>query len=263
MMVSLIPILIAKWRVWMPMNWDVNVVFDSYNKLVANTLFITTLESFGYPINGPLWYVSVLLIVGCFLHAGIRYWKDKFISCLLMPTIVACICFLYKYNHGVLEISYNDIWLVYIRGYMEMGIGVLLARLTKTNLMIASPILINLVHVISAVSFLYCCYTFRHYDYYSIIYASATVYTGFLINMSFRCKIFYFTQKLGAVSFEMLCVHTVICHLFAFLNVTNFIPWQIEIAVYLLFVIICAYILKYTVRVLKNIKYDFNSSKCI
>lgn len=91
-------------------------------------LFDSEYAGGGYPYNFPVWYLSVLLLVSWILYYLVKHHKSFSIN-----VIVPCAVFLgggYLYRQGAGLNTGNNVGLFlndyYIRGFMDMCIGVLL-----------------------------------------------------------------------------------------------------------------------------------------
>lgn len=198
--------------------------------------------------NSPTWYLSVLLISGGLLYALLKHYQRQAIS-IVIP--VACLM-AYGYFHAThLEQwgTINGLSMPYIRGFADMGLGVLIYEvfIQKQIILSSHQKWIDTASILSLMFVVMLILIKANRDLFVIIFMPVFI-MGLLCKQS--CWNQWLTSKiwifLGGLSYEMLLIHMFVRGPFVKFEVYQWMnPWLLGIS-YMALVLLCSYLLKYT-----------------
>jgi len=200
-------------------------------------------------VNGPTWFISVMIIAGALLYALLRNYGHRAIA-VLIPLI--CL-FGLSYTLGTGGCDFkknfelhglpNDV----IMGASEMGIGIICSYIMewKKNVLM-NNLLFNVISLLCFIGF--CCLLFckSNYDYLAVFLVPFFVCNCFcpksIMQILFSYSIW---AKLGGLSMFMYIIHIFFSNLYyIFCSQLSQIPYIIMIIAYILIIVVSASVLK-------------------
>ena len=172
-------------------------------------------QSVGLYINGgfnpPTWYFCVLIWGGALLYYLISKYTELSTHLLIPILCIAVLTFLCNQENSLesWDIYCGVIYIPFIRGIAEMGLGTLLCTFahSRYNKMQNSKLL-DFFSVVSVLFLFYLFCTNENYDKYVFLFFPLIVFAGMsnksFLNTFFLHKICY---KLGGVTYEMYLIH--------------------------------------------------------
>lgn len=185
--------------------------------VTTSELFRTVTEMFMFQeigpfprgINGPVWYISVLIIGGGLLYS-FAYKSKKFISCIA-PCIVI---FGYTYLVDMTSGNFDEFYTVglmrlpFLRGVSGMSLGMLVGAFSQKRKQLLRPVFMELLFLVGLGGMTYCLISEANWDIYFCLFSSIVIYNC-LERDSIVNKIIHhdFFIKLGDITFDMLLLH--------------------------------------------------------
>lgn len=219
------------------------------------------------PFNGPLWYISVMVVVGfiLYLYLDVRKYEN---SCVILVISLFMLGYIYTKagftDVHMVKLDITTIRVGMLRGFADMGIGLFCAE-NFSNYKHDSKKL-TLLEAGMFVFFMIVMFNFAKtdYDFVSILLSSAfiTLVYGDLYLMD---KIKHIPAWVDMLSKNIYYCHGLIVivwasvrsHIAAFQNGAQYL----EMAAYICVVIICSVLLEYIVRLFKTITKKISKSQ--
>lgn len=211
------------------LNYKYLLSFKSFDEFLAviapYSAFLTFTETLGPPFHTVViligaWFLSVLIIGGFLLYSFLEY-DERLTTKVILPTCFILGFTYYFHNNPSLEFfsQKGAISYAFLRGFLEMGGGIMLFQLIKEKraTLEKHSILVNCTSILSFFVFLGLLFTKETMDVYCILLIPA-VLTGCLMTgswlelyyQSVRLKILPF---LGALSLEIYLIHPPVLHI--------------------------------------------------
>lgn len=218
----------------------------------CQTLGLTTRLS----INGPLWYISILLFGGALLYALLRCYEKKALS-LFLPAI--CLFgFAYLYNDKQAYIPGLNRSMMC--GISEMALGILLAVAYKRKKIQIErhASLFGILGLIALLLFSLMVLAKGNNDYLALFLAPMMIVAA-MIKSSISERLFgsRIWEYLGDISVYMYFIHLFVASLYYILAsrhpIVSDVPVWLSTSIYLIIVCVCAQGLKFlTQRIMKS-----------
>lgn len=147
--------------------------------------------------NIPTWYISVMLFCGMILFSLYKYNKTILCQVIIPISIMLFYCISYKLFHNFTEDEYifDVISLKMLRGFTEMGIGILLHELHKKTI-IKNIRFKSLIGFVTLAAVVILSYTYgEQYNYVYVLLISVGVFCSFDIEIGKGTKIISFLSS--------------------------------------------------------------------
>lgn len=195
---------------------------ETYAPYVA---FLTLTEEMGFLSHWPIvlfggWFLSVLIISGFLLFGLLEYNEKKTVKVILPFSMLLGFTFFFSQGPSTGNFSViGAISIPLLRGFLEMGLGVLLYHIITENQEALSQkkTFVTVLSLVSFALFIALLFVKKHFDSYIII-LFPLILTGVLIPDSLiRCLYDRCPTKilawLGALSLEIYVIHQPAIHI--------------------------------------------------
>lgn len=230
------------------LTWDTLLNFILH--FFSDLLLVHRIGIFPNPVNGPTWYLSVLLFGGGFVHALLR--KDRQLTVSIILPVICLVVYSYFFKQGCqTEIDHWEV--VYglsmplLRGIADLGLGIMLCHLiqSKPQLIEGHQLLINITSCVSLVFIFLLFFCKNQNDAYMLLFCPIFMIGLFSpkswLHRAFQSQIWVF---LGGLSYEMLLVHMAVRAPLIFFNIYEKISTYALVLIYLSAVLLLSYLLK-------------------
>ncbi len=172
-----------------------------------------------YDINGPIWFISILLLAGAFLYSLLRNYNHFAISIIIPAISFWGISYLLQNGtHSFANSTHiPGFYSRCVRGVSEMGIGILLAYVLnrKEFLFRKYKKFIGLSAAISLLGIVLIVSANGNYDYL-LLFFIPLILSSCIIKDSLLQKVFYhnFWRRFGDISMYMYFIHYFVASVF-------------------------------------------------
>lgn len=241
-----------------------NGFMETYGPYVS---FLTFTEELGFIDHWPIvlfggWFLSVLIISGFLLYGLLEYNERQTIKVILPFSVLLGFTYLFSINPSTDIFSViGAISVPLLRGYLDMGVGVLIFDLIRNNRegLQQRKSLFTVLACMAFVYFMAMVFVQKSMDSYCVI-AFPLIITGVMLPDS-PIKLFYerFPTKilawLGGLTLEIYVIHQPVIHIihscFKYLGIPN--NPIVKTITCLAFVIVAAIILRIICRHIRSI----------
>lgn len=228
-------------------NWHYGykiVTVDEVFREITELFMLQEVGMFPRGINGPAWYLSVLIIGGGWLYT-LAYTLKKYFSCIAITIVIFGYTVLVRNSTGSFDqfCTVGYIWLPFLRGLCGMSLGMLVGMLSHKPDVLLRPLFHESLTLICLGGMAYCLVCEANYDIYFCLFSSVVIFSCLkkdsLINKIIRHD---FCVKIGGITYDMLLLHFPInilwyhsigIHLQSQLSV--FLCWIVNVAIAFLF----------------------------
>lgn len=251
-------------RLWIQYFIIICIVFLMYKRQAISEMTITFYDVFQFisdllliqdigfllpPNNWATWYLSVLIISSGCLYSFIKNYHRQAVTLYLPLICILSYCYLFSYNPSLDKLwsSEGPFFLPLLRGTTDMSFGVILSYLfvSRPFLQNSKNALIDLVSIASLFFIIIIMVLRETFDSYVILFLPLFILGLYnetsLLNRCFRSKIWLF---LGGLSYKMYLTHIIIRGIVRTYYSPEMTPPLLLVFVYLLLVIVSAYLLK-------------------
>ena len=194
-------------------------------------------------INGPMWYLSVLIIGGGLLY-NFAYKSTRFLSCFAPCIVIFGYTFLENETHGDFS-EFNLLCFIrisFMRGACGMAFGMLVGALATKGEIFSNKVMREVFFLLGIIGMAYCLISERHWDLYFCIFSAIVIYFCLektsLINKIINKEIFL---KMGDITYDMLLLHFPINILWSHTIGIHLMPW-LSVLLLLAFNVLVAYL---------------------
>ena len=227
-------------------NWHYNYELVSIKELFRFFTELFMFQEVGlFPrgINGPVWYLSVLIIGGGLLYS-FAYRLKRFLSCFAPCFVLFGYTYLINETKGNFDEFYTVgfIRLPFLRGMCGMALGMLVGALAIKDEIFCHKVLREFLFFLCLVGMAYCLISEIHWDIYFCLFSAIVIYMCMLPKALINKVIHHhFFNKLGAITFDMLLLHFPINILWYHTVGILMMPW-LSVLLLLAFNVLVAYL---------------------
>lgn len=212
-------------------------------------LFLCQGLTFRSGINFPLWFVSVLLFASGVLHSMLKNYGEKSIN-LFFP-VMSLFGFHYIIAEGLhISPEHSSFYWIHkglIRGISEMSWGIIIAYMFEKWYLALTrhKIFVDIFGVVSIFGFMLIPFAVGNYDYLSLFFVPVIIVCSCTPNSIFQKLLKWNVWKvLGGLSMFMYFIHLFVAYIFWIWLCSIGIPKNALVLMYLISVVIAAYLLK-------------------
>jgi len=196
-------------------------------------------------VNGPSWYISILLIVSFVLYPFLKKYRQQTLTMFLPSIFILCLLLVFSNAHLY---ACGDIWSLF-RGFADISLGIMLGHFlyVKKDFLKNSTFIINTLSLISLLFILLLIFS-KHSDENDVyififlpVFIIGLFYEGTLYNKYLNTTIW---RTLGGISYSMLLIHYFVRGLLVYFNIGNYMGNIAMILCYLFLVIVLSFCLK-------------------
>lgn len=232
----------------MPAEWTPDGILTTYFSHLHEFFFLRGVGLTRLlPINGPMWYLSVLLIGGALLYALLRNNRNKAITLYIPFVCIFGLAYVYNAEHDFIPGINRSL----MRGLSEMSLGVLIAVLMerKKQAIARRAGWFDLMGIVAFCGFTLMILAEGNYDYLSVVLVPLML----IAIMTPECRAARMVHSkiwlhLGGLSLYMYIIHQAIAALYyimvGHLPAIGELPTVVLLPCYLTVVVLSALILK-------------------
>lgn len=200
-------------------------------------------------INGPVWYLSVLIVGGGLLYAFAYNFK-RFLSCIAPCIVLFGYTFLVNVTNGNFDEFYTVEFmrLPLLRGLCGMSLGMLIGALSKKQDLIKRQIIIDILCLLSFGGIIYCLCSTANWDIYFCLFSAIVIFSCLIPN-SLINKVVHqdFFNRLGNIAFDMLLLHFPV-NILWYHSIGIHLPSQMSVLLCLIVNVIMAWLFNFLVK---------------
>lgn len=233
------------------------VTFGGLAKMTIESLpeilMIQNIGIYGGGNNYPVWYFSVLIVGGHILYFLINKYESLMIN-FILPIVVMMGCtYIFLGNNVDMWASVNGIYIPFVRGIVDMSIGVISYKIGKKFINIKSWCF-DFLYMICICLIIMLFATKEYYDNYFLIVFATMIICGFHDNIwleKISKKIQRIVQRLSEIAFPIFLNHAAIIKIFDMIIRKS--GWQVDAKIIVIYLIVLLLYSSFTYWLVKKI----------
>lgn len=217
-------------------------------RVISEVFMLPEVGMFPRGINGPVWYLSVLIVGGGLLYA-FAYNSKRFLSCVAPCIVLFGYIFLVNETNGNFDEFYTVEFmrLPLLRGLCGMSLGMLIGALSKQDLF-KRPIIIDILCLLSFGGIIYCLCSTANWDIYFCLFSAIVIFSCLIQNSLINKVVHqYFFYRLGNIAFDMLLLHFPV-NILWYHSIGIHLPSQMSVLLCLIVNVIMAWLFNFLVK---------------
>ena len=201
-------------------------------------LMIQNIGIYGGGNNYPVWYFSVLIVGGHILYFLIKKYEPLMVN-FVLPIIIMMGCtYIFSGNNVDMWASVNGIYIPFVRGIVDMGIGIIAYKISKRFIDIKSWCF-DFLYIICVCLIVMLFATKEYYDNYFLIVFAIMIICGFHDNIfiekiSRKCQTL--VQGLSEIAFPIFLNHAAVIKIFDI--IINKTGWKVDPKIIVIYLIV-------------------------